>query len=123
MADLYKGEVYIAPPGTEPGEGSRTHIGETAGLFELGFQHQIPAPDLMPFGRLASLTVSLTIDVGDFTAKVSEAWRWLHDLDRRCHPRRHRRCHICHPKWSRPLAVNGHEYQRRQRARARRKNR
>lgn len=104
------GVVYAAGPnGLSP-------IGETRGPLDIGFEPQIPVPDL-PFGRLAGLTVSVTVDISDFMAKVTEAWRWFHDLHRACYPRRHRRCHTCHPKWSRPLAVNGHEYHRRQLAR------
>lgn len=111
------GVVYAAgPDGLSP-------IGETCGPFDIGFTPLIPVPDL-PFGWLAGLTLSLTVDLPDLMAKANETWSWLHDLDRARYPRKHRRrCHACHPKWPRPLAVNGHEYHRRQRARARRKNR
>jgi hypothetical protein len=109
VADLVAGRVYVAPLGTGPGGDGWAGIGETFGGFEL----QFPVADPAPFGRLAGLTMSITVDLSEAT----EALRWFHDLERTCYPRKHRRCHTCHPTWSRPLAVNGHEYHRRARAR------
>ena len=49
----------------------------------------------------------------------------FHDLGAALEPRRHRgRCRSCNPRGNpRPLAVNGHEYRRRQKNRQRRKKR
>jgi hypothetical protein len=54
--------------------------------------------------------------VGKFVQRIS------HDIDAREHPRWHkRRCRTCNPRGNpRPLAVNGHEYRRRRKARMRR---
>lgn len=63
----------------------------------------------------------LTITV-DATASLAELYRAIHNIDWWMHPERHHRCDTCHPEMTpRPLAINGHEYHRRQRARTRRK--
>lgn len=48
--------------------------------------------------------------------------QFTHSIDRGFFPEQHKRCTVCHP-WRRPkpLAVNGHEYQRRLKARRRRR--
>jgi hypothetical protein len=116
VADVYKGDVYIAPLGTEPGEGGWTNIGETADgvLLDVVGEHIEP---LVPVRWPVSLTI--TVDYSGFSAELE---RLIHRLDQLMFPRKHRRCRTCHPRSvSRPLAVNGHEYHRRQRARTRRK--
>ncbi len=48
--------------------------------------------------------------------------KFTHSIDRGLWPDRHRRCVTCQPwRKPKPLAVNGHEYQRRLRARRRRR--
>ena len=55
----------------------------------------------------------------DHLARIKLAIR---DHDRWRRPRRHRHCKACHPgRDRRPLAVDGHEYARRRKARQRRK--
>jgi hypothetical protein len=109
------GHVFIGPTGQDC---DWTYLGRTEGympivLLPAGYQEDTLAR------ALDRWRVTLTAGIADFW--TSDKWRWLHDLDRACYPRRHRRCHVCHPEWSRPLAVNGHEYRRRQLARIRRK--
>jgi hypothetical protein len=123
MADLAAGTVYIAAAGTDPGGDSWMPIGRTEG----GVTLEVPAAagtaeDLQgAIARLADWSVTVSVDITGFWS--NDKWRWLHHLDRACYPRRHRRCHICHPRWSRSLAVNGHEYHRRQLARTKRRHR
>lgn len=55
---------------------------------------------------------------------AEEALRNFHDLSAALFPRRHRKCLTCHPgRKPKPLAVDGREYRRRQRARTRRRRR
>jgi hypothetical protein len=124
VADLVAGHVYIAPPGTEPGGAGWTDIGELGGPVCLE-----PPPDVAEAaerfvataGRLKDWSVTVSVDLTEFMASLADASRWFHDLDRFCYPRKHRHCHTCHPEQApRPLAVNGHEYHRRQQARQRR---
>jgi hypothetical protein len=105
------GKVFIGPAGQD---GGWTYIGRTEGGVST---RVLPGVDV-EWPPSARLTASVTVGMPDFW--TSDRWRWLHDFDRKCYPRKHRRCHVCHPKWSRPLAVNGREYRRRQRARQRR---
>lgn len=52
------------------------------------------------------------------------AARMLHDVHRLFFPKRHGRCWTCHPwRKPKPLAVDGHAYQRRLKARRKRKRR
>lgn len=69
--------------------------------------------DLAAFGRALAET---------FRPLVEWASRMVHDLHLLFFPSGHRRCLTCHPERKpKPLAVNGHEYQRRLRARRRRR--
>lgn len=94
-------------------------------------------PDVLPADYLALAADALSRDMVRFlgTAQaIAEAIRpvveaqaracakFTHSIDRGLWPDRHRRCVTCHP-WRRPkpLAVNGHEYQRRLKARRRRR--
>jgi hypothetical protein len=55
---------------------------------------------------------------------VDWAARMLHDLHRVFFPKRHGRCWTCHPRRKpKPLAVDGHAYQRRLRNRRKRRRR
>jgi hypothetical protein len=70
------------------------------------------------------LGASITVDVEDFIGQLAEVYRAIHDHHAAAFPKFHRHCPTCHPEMApRPLAVNGREYHRRQRARTRRKNR
>jgi hypothetical protein len=66
----------------------------------------------------------ITIGAGDIRQALAEVIREVHDLHAACYPRRHRdRCRACNPHGNPgKLAVDGHEYQRRQKARQRRRN-
>lgn len=53
---------------------------------------------------------------------VEDTAKLFHALSHALFPSQHRRCWTCHPsRKPKPLAVNGHEYQRRLRARRRRR--
>jgi hypothetical protein len=83
--------------------------------------------------------LALTVDTAEFTralnelgAAVARAFRpvfedtarQFHALSAALFPVQHRRCVTCHPsRKPKPLAVDGHEYQRRLRARRRRRRR
>jgi hypothetical protein len=55
-----------------------------------------------------------------FRPLLDWAKRMFHDLSRLLFPEQHRRCVTCHPsRKPKPLAVDGHEYQRRLKARRR----
>jgi hypothetical protein len=57
-----------------------------------------------------------------FRPLLDWAAKMVHDLHLLFFPPQHRRCWTCHPlRRPKPLAVNGHEYQRRLKARRRRK--
>lgn len=86
--------------------------------------------------RLAVLTpapvpaTDLRQVLAEFVRAVADAVRPLfdylarmaHGIHRAFFPSRHRRCWTCHPERKpKPLTVDGHEYQRRQRARRRRR--
>lgn len=59
-----------------------------------------------------------------FRPLLDWAKRMFHDLSRLIFPDQHRRCVTCHPsRKPKPLAVDGHEYQRRLKARRRRRKR
>lgn len=84
---------------------------------------------LVPAPAPASAT-DLRQALADFGRIVADAFRPLfdylarmaHGIHRMLFPSRHRRCWTCHPERKpKPLAVNGNEYQRRQRARRRRR--
>lgn len=63
--------------------------------------------------------------IGDaFRPLLDWAKRMFHDLSRLLFPRQHRRCWTCHPsRKPKPLAVDGHAYQRRLKARRKRRRR
>lgn len=85
----------------------------------------------------APVTVDVFVDTAQFTRLLNEfietlsravrpvlddAARGLHALSAALFPGQHRRCLTCRPsRKPKPLAVDGHEYQRRLRARRRRK--
>jgi hypothetical protein len=84
-------------------------------------------------------SVPVFVDVAEFSRSVNalaeavnralrpvfeDTARQFHALSAALYPQRHRRCGTCHPsRKPKPLAVDGHEYQRRLRARRRRKRR
>lgn len=85
----------------------------------------------------APVTVDVFVDTAQFTRLLNEfietlsravrpvlddAARGLHALSAALFPGQHRRCRACHPQWK-PLAVDGHEYHRRQRNRVKRSRR
>ena len=128
MADLYPGKVYV---GDKDG-GGWTHIGETTGpAFQ--FTPPVPYPDLepVPWPKFP-VTLSITVDYSDaaaaFRRLVRQMIRLIRDGKRARHSQRHEgkfaRCRACHPEQDRrPLAVNGHDYRKRQLARQRRRRR
>ena len=60
---------------------------------------------------------------GESVEALAKVYRALHDVDRQQRPHRHGHCPTCHPEQDRrPLAVDGHGYHRRQRARQRRRH-
>lgn len=83
-------------------------------------ERQLAGSDMTVFARSEN----------EFAAAVSRAFkpvldyvaRLLHDVHRVFFPKRHGRCWTCHPwRKPKPLAVDGHAYQRRMRARRRRR--
>ncbi|WP_181871038.1 hypothetical protein [Sphaerisporangium album] len=60
-----------------------------------------------------------------FPGLLGKTSRWQHEIENGPQYARHRRrCRACNPAGNpRPLPINGHEYARRRRARARRRNR
>jgi len=109
------GQLYISH-----GDGW-THIGETDGPIEFDRQpglEQKLFPDLQ-----WPLTVTITVDATGANEALAQLYRMVHDVDRARRPRRHGHCRTCHPEQDRrPLAVDGHGYHRRQRARQRRRH-
>jgi hypothetical protein len=77
--------------------------------------------------------VRIVAQVGQFQAAMRQAlagvYRFAqvfndmgHNLHAQTHPAKHRRCARCHPRaFPKPLAIDGHAYRRRQRARRRRR--
>jgi len=113
-AQVYNGQVYISRVD------GWTHFGETDGPIQFE-----PAPGLVDEFETLRLPgpVSVTISV-DATGALASIYRMLHDIDRAHRPRKHGHCPTCHPDMDRrPLAVDGHEYNRRRKARQRRKRR
>lgn len=57
-----------------------------------------------------------------FHAAIEPVRQMAHAVDAGWYPRQHIRCHQCHPMANpKPLAVNGAQYRRRQKARKRRR--
>lgn len=118
MTDLPAGRVYIAKPGTEPGDNGWTYIGETAGGVQFAPAPEVPDAGEPPFRRLSDAILSITVDYSDAKAE----FRRLVRLICRLTPGSHSHCRTCHPEMApRPLAVNGDDYRRRQLARTRRR--
>lgn len=73
--------------------------------------------------RLGEAIDELGHAIGEaFRPLLDWAKRMFHDLSRLLFPKQHRRCVTCYPsRKPKPLAVDGHEYQRRLRNRRRRR--
>jgi hypothetical protein len=120
VADLVAGHVYVAPFGTEPGGDGWADIGESFG----GVSPQLPVgePAWQPWTG-GDITLSITVDVRDALRTLSLLTGFTRRLihEQAC-TGSYSRCRTCHPEQApRPLAVDGREYHRRQRARQRRR--
>jgi hypothetical protein len=118
MADLYPGKVYV---GDKDG-GGWTDLGEISGPVVQWYRPEFPVDDLLPVRH--GLTVSVTV-ARDALSKLGYLGRLLR---RAIHEQEHSgsqsHCRACHPEQDRrPLAVDGHDYRRRQLNRQKRKNR
>jgi hypothetical protein len=85
-------------------------------------ERQLGGIDVTPLAsamnELASAMARALQPVLDYVAKL------LHDFHRVFFPKRHGRCHTCHPRRKpKPLAVDGHAYQQRLRNRRKRRRR
>jgi len=102
-------------------DGGWTHIGETDGpiRFETAARALDDAREALRLPGPISGTFTITDP-----AAVAVLYRTIHDIDLGHCPRRHGHCPTCHPEQDRrPLAVNGHEYNRRRKARMRKRRR
>jgi hypothetical protein len=95
-----------------------------------------PASDGIP-GGAAPVAVAVTVDAEEFARAlndfaeimarvlrpaVEDTARLFHAISAAFFPDQHLRCHTCHPaRRPKPLAVDGHEYRRRMKARQRRR--
>lgn len=135
------GKVFFAKTGADTGSGGEgwTYIGETAGPLDLQFP-EIPVPDLELFRSWPPppITITVSVDTSEWSAALRLLLRQVTRLTRankrlarankrfahvaQDHPDSYSHCRACHPEQApRPLAVDGHEYHRRQLARVRRK--
>jgi len=114
------------PPLTFLTAGQRELLGSLPGSpLRIGPAAALAAPGALPdffreFARLVDGACRAVI-VAVLPA-AERAARQVHDLSAALAPAEHRRCLTCHPsRKPKPLAVNGHEYHRRQMARRRRR--
>jgi hypothetical protein len=97
-----------------------THLGETDGPIRLETTPGL-AGEFETVRFPGPVSVTITVDA---TGALASIYRMLHDIDLAHRPRKHGHCPTCHPEMDvRPLAVNGHDYHRRRKARQRRKHR
>lgn len=121
------GKVFAAKAGTGAGGDGWTYIGEDGGLpFAAPIFDAEPEPVPWPeFPVTLSVTVDYSGRMTEFRRHVRTILWWWRLAKQQTHQQNHTgpwsRCKACHPEQDRrPLAVNGHEYRRRQLARVRR---
>lgn len=108
-------------------ETSRDAMRWNPGLSEAREPAAVPAPDpliIPPGGGTFPVGADIFADVSGITEVFRRIAAMLEQFGHDHRTRRDRiRCRECHPQGNPgPLAVNGHEYRRRQRARARRRH-